>query len=891
MEKEQTGKAKFRILSHTHWDREWYMPFEQFRMKLVDLIDHLLDILKKDNNFIFHLDAQTVVLEDYLEIRPERERDLKKYIASGNIAVGPWYLQNDFYLTSGEATVRNLLRGTAIAEKFGRCTRIAYAPDQFGNVSQLPQIFNGFGMDTFMFGRGYSYYGKDGERIPAPAEFIWQSEDGSECVSVHLTHWYNNAQHIPEELDNAKLLLDINERDFTPINVSPYVVLMNGVDHLEPQEDVPAIAEALREEGYDICQCRMDDYFDELKSWLKRSGAKLSTVRGALLHGGDGELLRGCWSSRIHLKRANVAAQTDIENKVEPLYTYLEQRGLAGAYPRGFTDYIWKNLLRNHPHDSICCCSRDEIANHMEDSYARIEEVEQELLRRGMRTLARHTDMGGEYTLTVFNPTERPYTGVVETDIRFLRSDGVHAFRVLDGKGRACETEVLECGEELFDVFTAMNLPGVLNVDRYRVRIAVENVPPFAAVQYIVEPQNAFPESAPAGAAIENEYYAVGSDGENITLFCKETGVTVENFLRFEDSGDKGDLYIYTPAGWTVSDERRTVQIAENGRLSKSLRLSAVLRVPARYDFSLGRASGETVEIPVSCTLTLEKGSRTVLLDYTLENHAEDHRIRLIVDGGVAAETMTVDSPFDSFEVRESDLCVHNAAKSFCNSTFAAKRGKKSGFALFTEGQHDVENVGGGIAVTVLRSSGAITRVARIVPGEQTGAELLCAGSQWDAPGGQCKQKISGRLGFSAFRACTDAGLFARAKQFRTRLLTWYDARDAHKFTGGRFAVQDAKLAKFYDDKDPFEGKTVALGEVFTLSGDSICVTAYKQSEDKKGAVLRLVNLSSEGAECELSYEGRIFSARLDERVTEEIGQKTVRLAFRPKQIRTILLV
>lgn len=91
---------KFAVVSHTHWDREWYKPFEVFRIKLVRLIDEVLDIINENASFIFHLDAQTVVLEDYLAIRPEKEEILKKYISSGNIVVGPWYLQNDFYLTS-----------------------------------------------------------------------------------------------------------------------------------------------------------------------------------------------------------------------------------------------------------------------------------------------------------------------------------------------------------------------------------------------------------------------------------------------------------------------------------------------------------------------------------------------------------------------------------------------------------------------------------------------------------------------------------------------------------------------------------------------------------------------------------------------------------------------
>ena len=124
------------VISHTHWDREWYKPFEQFRMQLADLINNLLGILEKYPEYIFHLDAQTIVLEDYLEIYPEKREELSKWIKQGNILVGPWYLQNDFYLTSGEATVRNLIEGHRIAESFGACADAGYAPDQFGNISQ-----------------------------------------------------------------------------------------------------------------------------------------------------------------------------------------------------------------------------------------------------------------------------------------------------------------------------------------------------------------------------------------------------------------------------------------------------------------------------------------------------------------------------------------------------------------------------------------------------------------------------------------------------------------------------------------------------------------------------------------------------------------------------------
>ena len=151
---------KGKLVLHTHWDREWYLPLENFRMRLVDLIDNLLDILDKDNQYRFHLDAQTIVLEDYLAIRPHRRSILEKHIREGRILVGPWYVQNDFYLSSGEATVRNLLIGMKTAEKFGKCAMVGYTPDQFGLCSQLPQIFAGFGIKYHLFGRGYSLFEK-----------------------------------------------------------------------------------------------------------------------------------------------------------------------------------------------------------------------------------------------------------------------------------------------------------------------------------------------------------------------------------------------------------------------------------------------------------------------------------------------------------------------------------------------------------------------------------------------------------------------------------------------------------------------------------------------------------------------------------------------------------
>src|SRR5688572_28985348 len=96
------------VVSHTHWDREWYHPAERFRQRLVELVDELLD---QPGEGCFLLDGQTVVLEDYLEVRPERASDLSAALRDGRLEAGPWYVLADELIPGGEGLVRNLLAG------------------------------------------------------------------------------------------------------------------------------------------------------------------------------------------------------------------------------------------------------------------------------------------------------------------------------------------------------------------------------------------------------------------------------------------------------------------------------------------------------------------------------------------------------------------------------------------------------------------------------------------------------------------------------------------------------------------------------------------------------------------------------------------------------------
>ena len=236
------------LVPETHWDREWHQTFQEFRYRLVRLTDKLLDILGNIPEYkSFTFDGQTIVLEDYLEIRPEKRGDIEEHVQSGRLLVGPWYVLPDEWLVSGEALVRNLMIGHKIAGEFGAIMKAGYIPDPFGHISQLPQILQGFGIDSCFFMRGIGNEWDD-----MTTEFLWEAPDGTRVLAVHLMNGYCNATSLgrkslwaseDEGVDmEAALAKVMGEKESLGRRASTkYLLLNNGCDHVEPQPELPEI--------------------------------------------------------------------------------------------------------------------------------------------------------------------------------------------------------------------------------------------------------------------------------------------------------------------------------------------------------------------------------------------------------------------------------------------------------------------------------------------------------------------------------------------------------------------------------------------------------------------------------------------------------------------------
>lgn len=443
------------IVPQTHWDREWYLPFQSFRIKLVHLIDMLLDILDHDPAFThFTLDGQTIILEDYLEIRPERESDLIRHIRSGRLLIGPWYILPDEFLVSPEATVRNLLQGGSLCDRFGARMDIGYLPDPFGHIGQMPQILLGFGIEMAAFRRGLA---------DEPCELWWQAPDGSRVLTAYLRDGYDNAARLPTI---PSVFIDfIRERrdSLAPHSAVAHLLLLNGTDHHEPQPEVPALVESMTLDDDRMLISTLPGYLTAVLNEIEAGDIPLPVVHGELRDPKRHHLLAGVLSSRTWIKQRNHTCETLLERWAEPFSAWAEivlgdtpdHMVWTGhlATPRvrrssAFLHQAWRLLLQCHPHDSICGCSVDQVHQEMRARFDQVEQIGEEITRQNLVALAEVVDtipltkVNARSALVVFNPDLQPRTDLAKAHIEVPA--GLEPFEIVDHRGQTIPYRLID---------------------------------------------------------------------------------------------------------------------------------------------------------------------------------------------------------------------------------------------------------------------------------------------------------------------------------------------------------------------------------------------------------------------------------------------------------------
>ena len=746
-------KKTVHIISHSHWDREWYQSFESHRMKLIELVDNILDKAENDPEFGgFFLDGQVIAIDDYLEIRPEKRAQVEKCIREGKVQTGPWYILQDEFLTSGEACVRNLQVGMQEAEQYGAVGNVGYFPDAFGNAGQMPQVLKQAGMDAVVFGRGVKPIGPNnevtgGQYESTYSEMMWASPDGTKLPGILFANWYNNGVEIPVDEAEAKVYWDKKLADARKFAATHQLLMMNGCDHQPLQKNITEAIRVARKLYPDV-EFIHSDFKKYVEAMEKEISENFSTVKGELTsQETDGRwTLANTASSWIGLKQDNRAGETALERKAEPAAAMADVMGKA--YPEDQMIYSWKKLMQNHPHDSICGCSVDEVNEEMKTRFAKSRQVADaiydesvEYLTNKVNTAALPGD-GEKIPFVVWNTSGETKSQVVEKELHLFRDynlfvwDGYEAAEKVelpamvlrDADGNVVPAKIADAG-----VAFGYDLPD----DRFRqpymakkVLVTFEaEVPALGYRTYYLETAEQAQDVDVVSAdenVLENDAVkvVVNADG-SYNLLDKKTGRMYENLGFYEDTGDMGNEYIYIQDSGkqVVSTKGMKAEIScvERNAFRTVVEICHKMMVPSGMDEELLRQremcidpytrvanrSSELVEMDVKTVLTLEKSAKGLRVATTICNQAKDHRVRVILPTGLDTSMHMADSAFEVVRRnnRHNDTWT-NPCGCERQQCFVAMEDAKGGLLVANRGLYEyeiLEDQGNAVAVTLLR--------------------------------------------------------------------------------------------------------------------------------------------------------------------------------------------
>ena len=135
-------------------------------------------------------------------------------------------------------------------------------------------------------------------------------------------------------------------------------------------------------------------------------GRKLQVVTGEMRgEAPDWMDLNGVLSTNAVVKRHNRRCEILLGNVLEPLAAVYEMR--RGRSVQHHLEHAWRTLLQNHPHDSICACSRDEVIADILMRFRSVEELATIMRERLMHELLPHPPATTEVqpAVVLFNPS------------------------------------------------------------------------------------------------------------------------------------------------------------------------------------------------------------------------------------------------------------------------------------------------------------------------------------------------------------------------------------------------------------------------------------------------------------------------------------------------------
>ena len=695
-------KKELCIVSHTHWDREWYLSHAKHNYRMVKFFDALIEAMEKDEKFrYFHLDGQIVIIEDYLAVRPEMEEKVRKFISEGRWEIGPFYILQDEYLINGESSVRNALYGMQVCEKYGKPAMIGYFPDAFGDISQLPQILRGFGMDNAFFGRGITLTAADNQVFKMPrnfSEITWRGADGSEVFGVQFVQWYHNCMQLPADGDALKEKLEGIHADLTECSSTPYLLGFNGCDHQPPQANIGEVIETANEVcDFKVTHVTLEQYAELVRPYKDNFYLYEGEIAGQ--NGNGYGTLINTASARTDIKVMSNRAEHMLQTMAEPLSVMAMLNGLQ--YDSDILTFAQKKLLKSFPHDSICSCSCDEVNNkvklRLSEAYDTAEYLSEDL-KKDLAALLNTKKQDGA-CIVVFNTDVKSANGIVKVTLEYDEKDLPENPVLVDAKGNRVAAQFskpkfVKKYKLPYDSFRV-----VYDIYEMQVEFIADMKDGLSAETYYVQNGENVNASALTATAdtCENAYVRLTfhQDG-TFTLLNKASGVEYKNQNCFEITPDCGNEYDFKPAGETrvLNDNTATVALIE------------ATPFKAVYNICV-KAEG----IKICSALTVYADRKEIHFTTKLENHLKDSRLRATFESNPTAKYVYAEGQFDlirrNIQPAESWQNPDNSQR--MNTFCAVGKDEKEGLLVATKGLYEYEvyrDEKNTMGITLLRAIG-----------------------------------------------------------------------------------------------------------------------------------------------------------------------------------------
>lgn len=612
------------VIAHTHWDFEWYFTRQHARVQFAYHMEEVLQALTNNQLDAYLLDGQMAIIDDYLQTNPDKRDEIRQFVQARRLFIGPWYTQIDEMVTSGESIVRNLQLGHKLAADLGGAMKVGYLPDSFGQGKDMPKIYSGFDITATVFWRGMPHE-KDARY------FYWTAEDGSKVLAANIKNGYYAGVELIENDDVTTLLqriaTDTKSHDLVlPVGGDQRAVDFNLKERIALAND--------HEDSFELVEDNYPDFFASLAK-----NRELPTYQGEFIDPSASKIHRGIYSSRADLKRLYDRLEHLMVDVVEPLMVIAAHQGIKAQ--SGLVEKVWKTIARGQAHDSSGGCNSD-VTNR--DIYQRGNNALQ--LATSLRDyLLRKLASSSAPSLNVFfwNPTIQSVTRTGQ--ITVATRDKYFALK--DEHGLPVTYEVLR-QVQVDDAVLRRDKTQEKPMIYYQTTIAVPLVmKAMDWVGFTLESAQQAVSLRSDSTTIRNEYYTLSFTNGELKLTDNRTGQSFVNPIHFDDGGDEGDTYDYSPAyqDWLINLTLEEAEVTgHQGKLVSELSFKGGWHLPK--DLSARAAKKANVILPYTLELKLLANDPVIHFKLTVDNNILDHRLRLILTTPVHAQYSFADTPF-----------------------------------------------------------------------------------------------------------------------------------------------------------------------------------------------------------------------------------------------------